>query len=98
MSSRNIRFQQQRLKKKKVFAGRPRPKLSELTELILKFSFVLENTSAVIHISKKCATMSVFLCENCKNPLAGGSRAPSPLDSGGPPVLASFFAKSWVLH
>ena len=29
-------------KKKKVTAGRPVPKLSELTELILKFSFDLE--------------------------------------------------------
>ena len=59
MSSWNIRFQR-RLKKKKVIAGRPIPKLSELTELILKFSFDLENMSAVIHISKKCAKMSVF--------------------------------------
>ena len=55
-----------------------RPKLSELTELILKFSFDLKNISAVIHISKKCAKISVFLCENRKKPVAGRSGAPSP--------------------
>ena len=54
---------------KRVIAGRPTLKLSELTKLILKLSFDLENIiTAVIHISKKCAKMQCFLCENRKNP------------------------------
>ena len=46
--------------KKKVIAGRPRPKISKLTELILQFSFDLENILVVNHISKKCRKISAF--------------------------------------
>ena len=46
--------------KKKLLQAGLDPKLSELTELIVKFFFDLENILAVIHISKKCAKMSVF--------------------------------------
>ena len=83
---------QQRLKKKKVIAGRPTPKLAELTELILKFFFELENTSAVIHISKKCANM--FLCENRENPLAGRIGSPiKPLRLQRPTGFGQFFCQ-----
>ena len=54
-------------KKKLLQAGLVRAKSSELTELILKCSFDLENISGVIHISKKCAKMSVFYVKIVKN-------------------------------
>ena len=49
---------QQGLKKKKVIARRPKPKLFEL---ILIFFLAKKHISAVIHISKMFAKMSVFI-------------------------------------
>ena len=90
---------QQRLKKKKVIAGRPRPKLSELTEPILNFfSLARKHISGNSYQQKVCQNECFYVKTVRICWLVEAEHQLSPLNFGGSPVLANFFAKSCVRH
>ena len=89
---------QQWLKKKKVIAGRPRPKLSELTELNLNFFWARKKISGNSCQQKVCWNECFHLKIVKIRWLVGTEHQLSPLDFGGPPVLPNYFAKSWLRY